>query len=176
MTKHSNAPLPAVGEKIETLTIVSRGVMVAGAPRDLMTKVLRTASMLTWLPVIGSPVNQNANASVWVMTHWPAPKPQPVPLPPAAAGLPMLAAISVAPVMKLTAVTAPALNAASASLRVRDMAISSRFQTTCMDTNSTLDPALSSVKQRLYGRAMWPESKWLGPRFYGIKPLTLALS
>src|SRR5713101_9291439 len=171
MTKHSNAPVADVGEKIETLTIVSRGVMVAGAPRDLMTKVLRTASMFTWLPVIGSPVNQKANASVWVMTHCPAPKPQPTPLPPAAAGLPMLAAIIVAPVIKLTAVITPALNAVSASLRVRDMAISSRFQTTCMDTDSTLDPALSSVKQRLYGPAMRPESKWVGRRPYRIKPL-----
>ncbi len=88
----------------------------------------------------------------------------------------MLAAISVAPAVKLTAVTAAALNAASASLRVRDMAISSRFQTTCMDTDSTLDPPLSSVKQRLYGPAMRPESKWVGPRLYGIKPLTPTLS
>jgi hypothetical protein len=48
----------------------------------------------------------------------------------------MLAAMIVAPAIKLTAVTAPALNAASASLRARDMNLPPSFRNLGVETQA----------------------------------------
>jgi hypothetical protein len=76
----------------------------------------------------------------------------------------MLAAMIVAPAMKLTAVTAPALNAASASLRIGDIDAPPFFRNLSLETQAwTVSGCLSSID--LTGARMPVRVEAAGPAF-----------